>query len=346
MKWMKKHKIITGFLILILLLILFVFWFLWSKLDLIQYDNEIDKSVYESVAVDDIVEELVTSSDIEGLKQVQSAPVIPEAEILKEDDILNILLIGTDERTWEFSHSARSDAMILVSINKTDKTVKLVSLERGMGAPVLAGEYEGQWDWLTHIFRYGGSDLLLETVQTCFRIEIDHYVRINFRTVITAVDAIGGIDIEMSESEAWYFNCLYEAGVIDTSMQVGMNHLDGENALAFARLREIDSDWQRVGRQRRVIIAAVNALKNASIGELNALADQMLPLVQTNFTKAEIVELMIYAPNFLRSTFDQMTIPAQGTYGAALGMGGRYYFAADFEENSRILREFLYGKVE
>ena len=346
MNWLKKHKVLIAILIVILLLILLPVWFLWSKLDLIQYEDEIDKSVYETVSIEEEEAPLISDSDAAGLKPMEVMPVLPDIDIPKQDDILNILLIGTDERSWDFHYNARSDAMILVSINKTDKTVKLISLERAMGVPVLSGEYEGQWDWLTHIFRYGGADLLLETVRTCFCIEVDRYVRINFRTMMNAVDAIGGVDISLTEREVYYFNELYRNGLLASPVAVGENHLDGELALHYARVREIDSDWNRVERQRKVIIAAAETLKDADLAQLNALADQILPIVQTNFTKAEIVEWMFYAPNMMRSSFEQMTIPVADSYGLKIGMGNRSYFAVDFEENTRILHEFIYGEEE
>ena len=346
MKWFRKHKIITAFLLAILLLVGTVVGYVWSKLDLIDYDDGKPDDQLALDATNPAGSEPTLSADgeesdqiidISGLEMVETIPEIPEEKIEQMDDVVNILVLGTDERSTKLSNAARSDAMILVSINKTDKTVKLVSLERGMGVPVLEGEYEGQYDWLTHIFRYGGADLVCKTVEHCFRVEVDHYVRVNFTTVRTVVDAIGGIDMELTESEAWALN------LEGHKLYAGWNHLDGAAALSFARLRMIDSDWQRVERQRKVILASVQALKDASLKELNNLLDTTLPLIQTNMTKLDIADLMLYAPNFLKSTFDQMTIPKAGTYGGMTGMGGRGLFAVDFEVNSQILKDFLYG---
>lgn len=345
----KKHpvfRVILIILLVLLLLIAAVVAFLWSKLDLIQFVDEIDNSVYPAGPVSDDTaqdeyEELV---DISGLEQVETAPSIPESEIFDEEHVLNILLIGTDERTKEFNTNARSDSMILVSIDKGANTVKLVSLERGMAAPVLEGKYEGQYDWLTHIFRYGGSELLTKTVEHMFKVDVDHYVRVNFNSVTQVVDAIGGIEMELTSTEANYLNNNLKDG--QQSLSAGVNHLDGALSLHFARLRAPDSDWQRVQRQRKVILAVVKKLKGYSLLQLNDLADQVLPLIQTNLTKLEIAELVLYSPNFLSASFDQMTIPQQGTYGGMTVMGGRGAFAVDFEVNNEILREFLYGADE
>lgn len=354
----KKHnrmsngkKIFLLVIMLILLAVLLVVAFLLSKLDLIQYDYEMDKSAYytepavfdetHDVSSDD-VEQIV---DISGLELVKTVPPIPESEVFEDSDVMNILLIGTDERSSEFSTNARSDSMILVSIDKEENTVKLVSLERGIAAPILEGQYAGQYDWLTHVFRYGGADLLTKTVEYCFKIDIDHYVRVNFNSVTEVIDAIGGIDIELTKSEVDYMGLFVDKTTStgkQAALKVGMNRLDGGTALAYARLREIDSDWQRVGRQRKVILAAVERLKGSGLMELNDLADTVLPLIQTNLTKLEIAELILYAPNFLSASFDQMTIPKQGTYGGMTVMGGRGSFAIDFEVNNDLLHRFLY----
>lgn len=361
----KKRKmnrvLLTILIILLILLVLFgiVFVFLWTKLDLIQFSDEFDNSAYYSTFATDAGGNLLEEPsdegdeeqivDIEGLEQVETAPSIPDSEVFEDENVLNILLIGTDERTNEFNTNARSDSMIIVSIDKEKNTVKLVSLERGIAAPVLEGQYEGKYDWLTHIFRYGGSELLMKTVEYCFKINVDHYVRVNFNSVKQVVDAIGGIDVELTKAEAGYLGKSYEKNSstgTQEPLKEGLNHLDGGNALAYARLRRIDSDWQRVGRQRTVILAVVDALKGSSLLRLNELADEVLPLIQTNLTKIEIAELILYAPNFLQAEFDQMTIPKQGTYRGMTVMGGRGSFAIDFEVNNAILHEFLYGTTE
>ena len=340
MKWFRKHKIFTAFLLILLLLIGTVVGFIWSKLRLIQYDDGTLKDTpTENQGMDwtESTQESGPGVDISGLEEMETFPVIPDAEIPEKDDVVNILVLGTDERTIDLSEKARSDSMILVSIDKTNKTVKLVSLERGMGVYMETGMMAGEYDLLTHAFRWGGADLVCDCVETNLRVEVDHYVRANFTTVETVVDAIGGIDIELTDKEAAVISLFHP------EVTAGKNHLNGEAALGFARLRSIDSDWRRVERQRKVILAAVEALKGASLKELNNLLDQTLPLIQTDMSMLDIAEMMLYAPNFLTSEFDQMTIPKQGTYGYKDGIKG---FAVDYEVNSQILRDFLYGAEE
>ena len=355
-----RFKTILKILLLIVLLILLaaacVVAFVTAKLDLIQYADEVDTSVYQQTVFSDEAKAPEAGDgeglyiEIGGLEMVETMPEIPEGEVREEENVINILILGTDERTKEFNVNARSDAMILMSIDKKANTIKLVSLERGMGVPILDGQYKGNYDILTHIFRYGGADLVVETVREVLKVDVDHYVRFNFTAVEEIVDMVGGIDMEMTAAEVGYLNACGIQKLATTSTQKtlveGMNHLDGGVALCYARLREIDSDWQRIGRQRRVIIATVQALKGSGLKELNDLANAALPMVQTNLSKLEIAELMLYAPNLLSASFDQMTIPQQGTYGGATGLHGQGMFAPDYELNSQILREFLYGTQE
>lgn len=346
----RKGWIIALVVLLLLLLpVGIAAGYIWHKLDLIQYAGEPGDLVYASeptAAADSPApteEEPGEIVNMDGLDIVETAPPVPEGEAAQDNDVQNILLIGTDERSKQFSTNARSDSMILVSINKKAKTVKLVSLERGMGVPILDGEYEGKYDWLTHIFRYGGAELLVRTVEHCFKVEVEDYVRLNFNSVTQIVDTIGGIDLEYSRKEAEHMNLWREPG---NKLVAGVNHVNGTDALAFARLRSIDSDWQRVGRQRKVILAVVERLKGSSLATLDELAETVLPMIQTNLTKLEIAELLLYAPTFLQSTFDQMTIPQPGTYRGMTVMGGRGSFAIDYEVNNAILHDFLYGTEE
>ena len=341
MKGFKKRKILKITLLVLLLLFLLavgiVTSYVISKLSLIDYDDGTLKETAGDYIEDVDIPDDGPGVDISGLEEVETFPVIPDTEIQKDKDIINILVLGTDPYDGSLTKYARSDCMILVSINKTDNTVKLVSLERGMGVYMETGELAGEYDLLTHAFRWGGAKLVCDCVENHLRVEVDHYVRVTFNTVRTVVDSIGGIDVELTEKEAAAMSNMFYG------IKPGMNHFNGEQALQFSRLRSIDSDWYRVERQRKVILAAVDAMKDCNLKELNNLLDETLPLIQTDMNMLEIADLMLYAPNFLKAEFDQRTIPEKGTYGYKDGIRG---FAVDYEVNSQILREFLYGPEE
>lgn len=263
---------------------------------------------------------------------VDSPIELPEDDIYVDKDVENILLIGTDERTAKFNYKARADSMIILSLNHKTGNIKLVSLERGMSVRI-PGRAD---DLLTHTFRYGGADLLLKTIRTHFRVDVDKYVRINFNTFETMINAAGGVDITLSEKEAYGLNTYPNGNTwkLDRVVSAGENHFNGFEALQYSRMRWIDSDWRRVERQRKVIIALKDKCSEMSLGELNEFAESCLPLVQTNISSTEMAGLLISLPNFLDADLQQMTIPKKGTY---QGLGD-----VDFNANTKILHEFLY----
>lgn len=282
-------------------------------------------------------------SQLDGLPTVvPTIPTVPSTVPPQyTEHVTNILLIGTDERTQSFSTKARGDSCMLLSINTSGSApvVSLVSFERGMGMPILSGQYAGQWDWLTHLFRYGGAEMMIQSIETCFNIKIDHYVRVNFATFTAGIDALGGVDVTFSSREAEYFNKYSDMNAV-----VGTNHLNGTNALRFARLRSIDSDWQRIERQRKIIAAAINKLKTKNLTELDTLITTCTKLVRTDLTQDAITKLLLeVVPGLPNVTVQQMTIPQKGTYGSQKVMGGRSAFAPDFAENTRLLHNMIYG---
>ena len=352
---MKNRKkpigiIITISIVLLLTIVTLLGWAYYnSKLDLIQYDDgskEIDTST--SYAIDNDELDIANLPDAPEDVDASGGIEILEGDIYHDDNVVNILLLGTDERTDEFNENARADAIMVMSLNTKEHTIKLISIERGIGVPV-PGRND---DWITHTFRYGGAALTMQTVRDCFKLDVERYVRVNFNVVSKAIDKIGGVDIELTQAEAEHLNSAkknyYESGSDIQTVHAGTNHLNGDTAMAYARIRKIDSDWKRIERQRTVIQAAINQVKNSDIFTLNALADAILPMVQTNLTKAEITRLMLEVPAFLSegSKMKQMTIPTYETCWNSVGVDGRKMIGVDFEANAQILREFFYGSLD
>lgn len=267
---------------------------------------------------------------------------VPSGAPLSKDGVYNILLLGTDERSGGYSGDARADSIMILSLNEKKKTIRLASLERAIGVPIPGM----QDDWLTHTFRYGGAALTLSTVRNCFKIKVDRYVRFDFATFTQTVDSVGGVDIDLSAKEAdtlSYIINVMDAGTVPKhTFAAGVNHLDGTEALAYSRLRSIDSDWQRVQRQRAVVQAVVDRAKTLNLLQLNALADHTLSTLQTNLTKVEIAQLLLEAPGYAGKKAEQLTIPQEGTYWGKVGMDGRDLIAIDFAKNDALLQKFLY----
>lgn len=352
-------RVLLGILCVVVVMAGLAVAYINGKLDLIHYDDGTVDSMGTIGADED------QDLDSTGLEHNDGEMIMPEGSPFEDDNVLNILLISTDERTeavndadafthlneldgtratTEFSEDARADSLILVSLNIEEDTIKLVSIERATGVPILLEGYEDEYDWITHTFRYGGARLTMDTVSECLNLDLDRYVRINFNSFVQIVDAVGGIDIELTETEAAALNWEIPSNsmLIVGKVHAGLNHLDGYTALQYARLRSIDNDWQRIVRQRTVIQAVLDQIQHASVSELDELLNTVLPLVQTNFTKSEIAALLVQLPGFLGVEADQMSLPVDGTYGVRTGMDNRTMYDPDWQTNSDILQDFLY----
>lgn len=355
-------RILLGVLAVVVVFAGLAVGYINGKLDLIRYDDGTVDSVGSIDAGED------QDLDSSGLEHNTGDMIMPEGSPFQDDNVLNVLLISTDERTdavndadafthlndldgtratTEFSSDARADSLILASLNIQEDTIKLVSIERATGVPIMLDGYEDQYDWITHTFRYGGARLTMDTVAECLNLDVDHYVRFNFNSFVQIVDAVGGIDIELTEMEAAALNWEVPSNsmLIIGKVHAGLNHLDGYTALQYARLRAIDNDWQRIVRQRTVIQAVLDQIQHASVTELDDLLNTVLPLVQTNFTKSEIAALLVQLPGFLGVQTEQMSLPVEGTYGVRTGMDNRTMYDPDWQTNSDILQDFFYGDM-
>ena len=202
-----------------------------------------------------------------------------------EGDIVNILLIGQDHRTGD--NRTKSDSMILCTINKAKNTVTLTSFLRDLYVQIP----ERGNNRLNAAYPIGGMWLLNETLKANFGVEVDANVEVDFGGFEAVVDALGGVDVEITKAEADHLEEFYE----DVHLVPGMNHLNGEAALAYSRIRYIDSDFERSNRQRNVLSALLDGIRDANLVKLLKLMDAVLPLIKTDMTDQEILS---YAVSF------------------------------------------------
>ena len=275
-----------------------------------------------------------------GIPSVSSEP-------LKEAGVTNILLIGNDSR--EAGQDGRSDAMILLSISNETKTIHLTSLLRDMYVEIPG--HDG--NRLNAAYAYGGPELLMDTLEENFDISVNRYMLVNFQAFANVVDAVGGVDIEVTNEEVQYINgYLVEynqlegraegTDYLDTSLS-GEIHLNGPQALAFCRNRFIGSDFARTERQRKVLSAIFKKAPTAMLTNGGELLDGLLNNLTTNITKSEISGLMIQAPIMLTYDMVQSSIPLEGTYSNA-SIRGMSVLEVDFETNKAYIQKEIYGK--
>lgn len=268
---------------------------------------------------------------------------------MKEDGVINVLLIGNDSR--ENGEDGRSDAMILISISSKTKKIYMTSLLRDMYVEI-PGHGGNR---LNAAYAYGGAALLCETIEQNFGIEVNRYALVNFQAFANLVDAVGGVDLELTNEEVQWVNAYLNeynllegreitTDYLDTSLS-GMLHLNGPQALAYCRNRYIGTDFGRTERQRKVLGAVMKKLPLAMAANSSDLIDGLFPYLTTNLTQAEVYQLTLNAAKYLSYDVEQMTIPAEGTYSNAT-IRQMMVLQVDFEANKKLLRGNLYGEGE
>ena len=261
----------------------------------------------------------------------------PEGGVRENSGVINILLIGSDERENSADGSARADSIMMLSVDSKKNTWKLVSFERGVGVSI---PNRGD-DWLTHTYAYGGANLLMTTLREYFKVDISRYVKIDFSLFETAITDIGGVEVEMSAEEADYMNGI--AG--EQKWTAGAARLDGPTALVYARMRKLDSDWKRIERQRAVVQAAANQIATLSLPKLDLLANKLLPRVETNLTNGELWQLLFKMPVLLGKQAQQMTVPErEETWSISSGLQSSL-IGCDFAAEADRLDRFLRGEA-
>ncbi|MBD5541015.1 MAG: LCP family protein [Lachnospiraceae bacterium] len=269
------------------------------------------------------------------------------SEPMKEDGVINVLLIGNDSRLA--GDDGRSDAMILVSISDKTKTITMTSLLRDMYVEIPG--HDG--NRLNAAYSYGGPELLMETIELNFDIPVHRYALVNFQAFANLVDAVGGIDLELTNDEVKWVNAyLMEynqlegkdlaTDFLDPSLS-GMIHLNGPQALAFTRNRYIGTDFGRTERQRKVLTAVIGKLPGTVLTNGGELSEGLFPNLTTNLKQGECFNLSLNAWKILGYDIEQQCIPVEGTYSNA-DIRGMAVLQVDFEANKQFLKTTLYGE--
>ncbi|MFC2470109.1 MAG: LCP family protein [Lachnoanaerobaculum gingivalis] len=254
----------------------------------------------------------------------------------------NIALFGVDSRDNSVGKGNRSDVIIICSIDQATGDIKLVSVYRDTYLDVGKNSFQKA----THAYSYGGPARAVKMLNDSLDLNITDYVTFNWKAVATAINILGGVDIEVTKPEFKYINSYITETVKGTgigSVQLkapGMQHLDGVQAVAYARLRYMDTDYQRTERQRKVIELAFEKAKKADLKTLNDLLGNMLSMVATNLTWQDGLDVINdFGKYNLKDTagfpfkFDDMT----------LGTKGFIVVPINLESNVLELHKYLFG---
>lgn len=253
-------------------------------------------------------------------------------------NVVNVLLIGADSRKG--TNTGNTDVMMLVSLNKKTKQIKLVSFMRDSYL-YIEGKNNSYCTKLNAAFSMGGPETLMTTIENNYKIEIDNFVMVNFESFKSIIEAMGGVTVDVKKYEANYANDRYKL-----SMPYGDDvTLNGKEALAFCRIRgcDADGDISRTRRQRSVINAMISRVKNASVSDLNNYLNALLPYIYTGFSKSEILSLGMKAITNGWAFYDrsELQIPTNDT--CQSGSMGSWIWVVDYQQAAQILQNELYG---
>lgn len=269
-------------------------------------------------------------------------------DLMKDNDVMNILLIGEDLRDTESEQRGNTDVMMMISLNKKNKTITMTSFMRdawvyidGYGQAKLNAAY-----WVD------GPELLKSTIQNYYGVSIDRYVIVNFQSFMKIVNTLGGITLDVTDEEAEGMkapmaeqnNLLGNKKGTDYLTKGGKLKLNGNQALAFARLRYVgNADYERTERQRRVITEIIKESKNLSLVEINKLLKEVLPEIKIDLTEGEIASLLLDCFDYMNYSIQELRIPADDMFSEQI-INGLSVLCPDFTANTRTIIETVYGK--
>lgn len=275
----------------------------------------------------------------EDLSDGRVNPYISDSELYSSEDVTNILLLGVDAREGETV--SRSDTMILVSIDKANEKIKMTSFLRDSYVEIP----EHGWNKLNASATFGGVELVMNTLEYNFKVKINNYALVDFVAFEELIDAIGGVDVEITEKEANYLNKTWKNWSLTgnkLTFESGESvHLNGEEALMFSRIRKLDSDFYRTQRQRRVISGVKEKLASNPTS-IFSVANAVLPLVETDITDSSMMKLCFGALfQYMKYNMAQIQIPADGTWHSEMKRCGDS-LVFSIEDNTKILKNFIY----
>lgn len=270
-------------------------------------------------------------------------------EKMYSKNVINVLLCGVDSETGK-ADSGRSDIMMLVSINKKTETITLVSLLRDswtyMSLPKSNGSYYDHYFKLNSVYIYGGPTTLLNTIENNFKIEIDQFIAVDFKSFPKLIDALGGVTVEVQEYESKYIRRTSS----HKNFPSGVSTLNGSQALIYSRIRkcDADSDISRTRRQRSVIKGLLDSAKSATNGQLLNAFKQVSPFLRTGYSQSEVASLIAqaYSNGWMEYDLVEIVLPGEDYVDrVSTKIDGHWAWIADYAACAQKLQKALYGET-
>ncbi len=354
-----KRRILKGFLIfmciflsLVLVLAGTATIFIFSKLGKITYDTDEPVKInpnQEFVVPDgeEIDFGLIGDAAGNSMKEYLKNWATNDGKKMWDKNVLNFLLIGSDASVYDSNRAhvtdkGNTDAMMVVSIDRKEKTIKMVSFMRD------SYTYMDQFDRFAKLnaaCANGGPAYLVETIENNFKIEIDGYILVDTDSFVQIIDILGGVRVDVDGYFADYLT-----NNKDGSFPRGKNVLlNGKQALRYARVRKAhaDGDISRVSKQREVIMAIIEKCKGATVGEINAVLDVILANMRTNISQGTIFGYIptAVAEGWAGYTISELTMPDKYTRYSYVSSETAWIWVIDYPLAAQTTQLFLYGET-
>lgn len=263
------------------------------------------------------------------------------------DSVSNVLLIASDSETW-YATEAHADVIMLLSINQTKKSVKMISIPRDTYVDI-----EGYKKYkLNKSYSVGGEQLLIKTLNSTFDLNITEYVTVEFEGFIDIINKIGGIEIEITEAEKNYINersnNIYKVSgnTYKSVPYSGKVTLSGEQAVAHARNRTTANDIARTSKHRDVMAATMNKIANMEADKILGLVDDLLKEVKTNINVMKytgILSNIVYDRSAYMKNITSVLVPSMDySKGMNLESDGAYVIETDIEKAKEDFIKYMY----
>ena len=325
----RKKKIIIGVLIALIVLVLSfviaVYAYIQHNFGKLNGQNEFD------------------------IKDVQNENISLEMRDKMEKGYWTVAVFGLDSRDNSTGKGNQSDVIMIVNLNRETGEIKLASVFRDTYLNV---NDKNTYNKINAAYAQGGPEQAVKALNKNLDLNITHYVAFNWKAVATAINILGGVDIDISKSEFYYINAFITETVKGTGIgsvqlkKAGMNHLDGVQAVAYGRLRLMDSDYARTERQRLVVQKAFEKAKKADLATLNSLVGNMSAMCATNVSVNDLLPMIKNIKKYHLG--DTLGFPAaRGEKKIKIGKNKlSCVIPQTLVSNVKSLHEFLYGETD
>ena len=299
-----------------------------------------------------------TTDKVEKIKVDTDSIIVNDGikkDIEPESGVINVAFFGVDSRDKDLGKGTRSDTIMIMSLNRETKEIKLYSLYRDTFLNLGNDSYNK----CNTAYAKGGPEQAINMLNMNLDLDITQYVTVGFAGLIEAIDALGGIDVNVKEEEIIHLNNYQismsgesEDGINFTAVagkdyipvtEPGMQTLNGLQATAYCRIRYVGDDYQRAERQRSVLISMLIKAKTASVMTLKDVVNAVLPNIQTNLDIGEFLPLLSTVPSYNVVTSEGLPYASNRTT-AVVGAKGDCIVPLSLEDNVRMLHDSMYGE--